>query len=974
MPRVAAQHGYVVGAAPMQQPLPQATIPLAGGAVVGGAVPAPPYAYQPEPDPANLLNPALYENHQFQSSRQVSFAATELAFYQNLHSLVPGADPHNGEIQGPEAAAFLAKSGLPKAMLHQIWKLADAKETGKLNLEELFIALRLVAHAQNTGLVHPELVHTEPMTLPSFESVVQKRTISEPSEGGETTSVIGGAIDESLQVFGTSIDPLKLIESSARREERQGYLARAQHNMSFNVTEQILYQKIFESLDPEAGEVVGTKKTSEFLESSSVPRAILHELWSIADEEGSGRLNRVQFFILLRLIAHAQAADNGMPGPGMEFVEPPSLPLFDPEFVLGMRGPGAGAPTAQATSPGAFYCEPLSKKEKKKYASIFVKTDENGDGFVEGDEAKLLMQRSRLPNEFLALCWQLADEDNDGRLSFPEFLIAMHLITRCKRGDFRPEDIANLPSVENALPGHVEQLRSETLEDALAGELTPSSVAVHQVSEPANATAASSPSATPQLESLIARSPEVSYLQAQSLWGATVPPGFATTADHGSGAGAPAAATAGTTATSAPSKLLSASITALGQLQPPSLSGGAEPSSSSTARYAAASALKSAAAGTGAGQPQTAAGSLHPPHALGGSSQLSSRGLETSMAAAASAPTTRDRLPRFGTGPEPKAISSTYLEDIAEADKRLAKRTQQEVDALEEQLKTLNDKFENMERELRAAQREQDRRAEQVLEREKQKEYLQQRLKTLTSERRATTVAAFSASSNSKKGYFAEETGYLEDAIRKQCAHVENVKEANSLLEKQFHQADLHLQQLERQRRELEKATQAEKEHLKQEERENSTLKTSLDGLQRKISVVNTNLALQQAEGSGAASILTSLPNLGVPSGKFFSAEGGAGGSGVAGMGRGFGAGGGGVPAGHTSFAENNGGGETPAEAKKRAEDTEELGRMGGHSWSGLLVAAGDETGSAAAGSSGALGEKPKTRSVLPRAFDREGV
>lgn len=226
------------------------------------------------------------------------------------------------------------------------------------------------------------------------------------------------------------------------------------------------------------------------------------------------------------------------------------------------------------------------------------------------------------------------------------------------------------------------------------------------------------------------------------------------------------------------------------------------------------------------------------------------------------------------------------------------------------------------------------------------------------------------------QGYFAEETGYLEDAIREQCAHVENVKEANSLLEKQFHQADLHLQQLERQRRELEKATQAEKEHLKQEERENSTLKTSLDGLQRKISVVNTNLALQQAEGSGAASILTSLPNLGVPSGKFFSAEGGAGGSGVAGMGRGFGAGGGGVPAGHTSFApENNGGGETPAEqAKKRAEDTEELGRMGGHSWSGLLVAAGDETGSAAAGSSGALGEKPKTRSVLPRAFDREGV
>lgn len=66
----------------------------------------------------------------------------------------------NGFPQGQVAATFLAKSGLPKNMLHQIWQLADHEEKGKLNLEAFYIALRLVGHAQCLGIVHPDLIHT----------------------------------------------------------------------------------------------------------------------------------------------------------------------------------------------------------------------------------------------------------------------------------------------------------------------------------------------------------------------------------------------------------------------------------------------------------------------------------------------------------------------------------------------------------------------------------------------------------------------------------------------------------------------------------------------------------------------------------------------------------------------------------------------------------------------------------------------
>lgn len=93
--------------------------------------------------------------------------------------------------------------------------------------------------------------------------------------------------------------------------------------------------------------------------------------------------------------------------------------------------------------------------------------------YVDGEDAKSLMQRSQLPNEFLAIVWQLSDRDNDGKLNFAEFLIAMHLITRCKKGDFRSEELAQLPSLESALPGHLEtilqnsEVQCETLSDFL---------------------------------------------------------------------------------------------------------------------------------------------------------------------------------------------------------------------------------------------------------------------------------------------------------------------------------------------------------------------------------------------------------------------------------------------------------------------------------------------------------------------------
>ena len=61
-----------------------------------------------------------------------------------------------------------------------------------------------------------------------------------------------------------------------------------------------------------------------------------------------------------------------------------------------------------------------------------------------GDAAKQIFIRAKLPNHTLGLIWNLADRQQKGLLTCPEFVVAMHLINCCKNG--------SLQALPNALP------------------------------------------------------------------------------------------------------------------------------------------------------------------------------------------------------------------------------------------------------------------------------------------------------------------------------------------------------------------------------------------------------------------------------------------------------------------------------------------------------------------------------------------
>ena len=70
----------------------------------------------------------------------------------------------------------------------------------------------------------------------------------------------------------------------------------------------------------------------------------------------------------------------------------------------------------------------LTKPDAIKYDALFASADANGDGFVDGSEAKTFFAVSQLPKAELKLIWALADRSMDSKLDRIEFRMAMHLI------------------------------------------------------------------------------------------------------------------------------------------------------------------------------------------------------------------------------------------------------------------------------------------------------------------------------------------------------------------------------------------------------------------------------------------------------------------------------------------------------------------------------------------------------------------
>uniref|UniRef100_A0A8C9EW82 Epidermal growth factor receptor pathway substrate 15 n=1 Tax=Pavo cristatus TaxID=9049 RepID=A0A8C9EW82_PAVCR len=305
----------------------------------------------------------------------------------------PQVDSANtGRVLASDAAVFLKKSGLTDLVLGKIWDLADTDSKGILNKQEFFVALRLVACAQN-GLDVSLSSLNLPVPPPRFTDTSSPLLLS-----GTASSDIPWAVK---------------LEDKAK------------------------YDAIFDSLNPVNGLLSGDKVKPVLL-NSKLPVDILGRVWELSDIDRDGMLDRDEFAVAMFLVYCAlekEPVPMSLPAALVPLSKrkpisvPGAMPLI-PSSASSKDSHQSLPPVGILAAKTPLTQWVVSPADKIKYDEIFVKTDKDMDGFVSGVEARELFLKTGLPSALLAHIWALCDTKDCGKLSKEQFALAFYLINQ----------------------------------------------------------------------------------------------------------------------------------------------------------------------------------------------------------------------------------------------------------------------------------------------------------------------------------------------------------------------------------------------------------------------------------------------------------------------------------------------------------------------------------------------------------------
>ncbi|XP_035687088.1 intersectin-1-like isoform X19 [Branchiostoma floridae] len=267
-----------------------------------------------------------------------------------------------------------------------------------------------------------------------------------------------------------------------------------QGQWAITVEERAKHDAQFYGLKPVNGFITGGQAKDFFLQSQ-LPPPVLAQIWSLADMNQDGRMDKHEFSIAMKLIQMKlkgfelpkvlPASLKGPPTPVMGSFPSPAMSIPSSQPVIasvsqGMVGYGTLPPPVanggmgmmRSMTPGptmsgsqtlpksamplqrssSFGSQELSTsptraragsltadwaiptQSKLKYNQFFNSHDRSRTGFITGAQAKNILLQTGLPQGALAQIWQLSDVDNDGKLTQEEFVLAMHLTDVAKAG------------------------------------------------------------------------------------------------------------------------------------------------------------------------------------------------------------------------------------------------------------------------------------------------------------------------------------------------------------------------------------------------------------------------------------------------------------------------------------------------------------------------------------------------------------
>lgn len=217
--------------------------------------------------------------------------------------------------------------------------------------------------------------------------------------------------------------------------------------IALSPVERSAFAHLFNLADPERTGIVTGDAAVSFFAKSKLPPAVLGQIWAMADSANNGFLTPPSFSIALRLIGHAQRGETiteasiKRPGP------PPTMEGVNLPLTAQLTGSQTGG-AAATNMPGVIEIKP---EDRARYTRIFANSGPVG-GLIDGDRAKEIFVKSKLPFDKLGAIWNLADTQARGALDLTDFIIAMHFIQNTMNG--------TLNSIPAALPpGLYEQVK-----------------------------------------------------------------------------------------------------------------------------------------------------------------------------------------------------------------------------------------------------------------------------------------------------------------------------------------------------------------------------------------------------------------------------------------------------------------------------------------------------------------------------------
>ncbi|XP_063771342.1 intersectin-2 isoform X2 [Pseudophryne corroboree] len=285
-------------------------------------------------------------------------------------------NPAAGLITGDQARNFFLQSGLPPAVLAEIWSLSDLNKDGKMDQLEFSIAMKLIKlklQGQTLPMILPPVMKQAPIFSPLMSSRY--------GMGSMPNLSMMPSLPTLLPVAPTSMSSLPPLPMSS-------------------------------PLVPSVGSSSTLPNgTSTFLSSFPVP------LSSTLPHNSSLSL---------------MAGGFGTIGGSMQ----KTRSLID----LGSSSSNSSSTTSlTGNSPKASPQDwVVPQASRLKYRQKFNGLDKAMSGYLTGSQVKNALVQSNLSHTQLATIWSLSDVDRDGKLKADEFVLAMHLTDMAKAGQPLP--------------------------------------------------------------------------------------------------------------------------------------------------------------------------------------------------------------------------------------------------------------------------------------------------------------------------------------------------------------------------------------------------------------------------------------------------------------------------------------------------------------------------------------------------------